>query len=102
MNGLFAAETTLSTGVLVAVVALGIVELALVVFCVVDIVRRPAVLGGRKWVWIVLIVFFNLIGPIVYLAIGRVAPPAAETARDEPETMTRGRAESAADLLYGP
>jgi hypothetical protein len=102
MSGLFAAETTLPTGALFAVIALAIVELVLVVFCIVDIVRRPAVLGGRKWVWIVFIVFFNLIGSIVYLAVGRVAPPEAEAARDEAETMTRGRAESAADLLYGP
>jgi hypothetical protein len=102
MSGLSVAETTLPTGALIAVVALSIIELALVVFCIVDIVRRPAVLGGRKWVWIVFIVLFNLIGSIVYLAVGRVAPPAAEAARDEPETMTRGRAESAADLLYGP
>jgi len=103
MSGLLAAQVTLPTGaLLVAVVVLVVVQLALVVFCIVDIVRRPAVLGGRKWVWIVFILFFNLIGSIVYLAVGRVPPPAAEETRDEPEAMARSRAASAADLLYGP
>lgn len=102
MSGLFAAETTLPAGALVALVVLAVVEIGLAVFCIVDIVRRPAVLGGRKWLWIVLVVLFGLAGPIIYLAVGRVPPPAAAETRDEPEAMTRTRAESAADLLYGP
>ena len=74
-----AAETVFTGAALIVIVALALVELALVVVCLVDIVRRPAVLGGRKWIWVVVVLLFNLVGPIVYLAIGRVSPPAQTT-----------------------
>lgn len=95
-----AADTAFSGGALVAIVALSLVELALVAMCLIDIVRRPAVLGGQKWVWVVVVLLFNFLGCIVYLAIGRVSPPAAEDATGAPDG-TRDRASGAADLLYG-
>jgi hypothetical protein len=101
MVGPIGADVVLPAGALIAVVTLGIVEVGLAVFCIVDIVRRPAVLGDRKWLWIVLIVFFNLVGSIIYLAVGRVQPPLAES-HEAPEVETRGRAQAAADMLCGP
>ena len=101
MAALLAADVTLPPGALIAVVVLGIVEVALVGFCIIDIVRRPAVLGDRKWLWIVLVVLFALPGSIIYLAIGRVAAPAAE-ARDDADADARPRADAAADALYAP
>ncbi len=93
----------ISGGALVALVVLGIVELGLAIYCIVDIVRRPAVAGGHKWVWIVIVALFNLIGSIIYLAVGRAQPEAAEVRADpEPEAAARGKAAAAADLLYGP
>ena len=53
-------------------VVLGIVEVALAGFCIIDIVRRPAVLGDHKWLWIILVILFAVPGSIIYLAIGRV------------------------------
>ena len=100
MPALVAADVIIPTGAMVALVALGLVELALVVFCIIDIVRRPAVLGDRKWVWIVIVALFNLVGSIIYLAIGRVQPPPPET-HAEPDA-TGGRVAAAADILYGP
>ena len=88
------------SGALVALVVLGLLELALAVFCIVDIVRRPMVLGERKWVWIVIVALFSLVGSIIYLAIGRVQPPPPET-RAEPGAAG-GRVAAAADILYGP
>ena len=82
-------------------IVLGIVEVALVGFCIIDIVRRPAVLGDRKWLWIVLVVLFTLPGSIIYLAVGRVTAPAAE-ARDDADADARPRADAAADALYAP
>ncbi len=105
MTQTIADTVTISGGTLDSVVVLGIVELVLVIYCIVDIVRRPAVAvtGGRKWPWIVLIILFNLIGSIVYLAVGRAQPPAAETRADPaPEAAARSRTAAAADLLYGP
>ena len=101
MAALLAADVTLPPGALVPVIILGIVEVALVAFCIIDIVRRPAVLGDRKWLWIVLVVLFALPGSIIYLAIGRVAAPAAE-ARDDADADARPRADAAADALYAP
>jgi hypothetical protein len=103
MTQAIADTVTISGGAVIGLVVLGIVELVLVIYCIVDIVRRPAVTGGKKWPWIVLIVLFNLIGSIVYLAVGRAQPPAAETrAEPAPEAAARNRTAAAADLLYGP
>jgi ABC-2 type transport system ATP-binding protein len=101
LAALLAADVTLPPGALIPVIILGIVEVALVAFCIVDIVRRPAVLGDRKWLWIVLVVLFALPGSIIYLAIGRVPPPAVE-ARDDADADARPRADAAADALYAP
>ncbi len=93
-------QVTLSGGALAAVIVVSLAVIALDVVCIVDVVRRPAVLGGRKWLWILVICLLNLIGPIVYLAVGRVPAPAAEP---QPADSPPGdRAAAAADLLYGP
>ena len=91
------AETTLPPGALVALIVLGVAEVALVVFCLVDLVRRPAVLGDRKWIWALLIVLFAIPGSIIYLAVGRVPAPAADQL---PEAEDRPPADTAADALY--
>jgi len=52
-------------------VPLILVELGLLAFALHDLVRRERVKGGNKWLWGVLIVFFSLIGPILYLVLGR-------------------------------
>jgi hypothetical protein len=100
MTALFAQDVTIPSGALVALIVLGVIEVALAVFCIIDIVRRPAVTGDRKWVWIVIVVLFSLIGSIIYLAVGRAPAPAPEPpAAAHP---TGDRAATAADLLYGP
>jgi ABC-2 type transport system ATP-binding protein len=97
MTVLPVAETTLPPGALVALIVLGVAEVALVVFCLIDLVRRPAVLGDRKWLWALLIVLFAIPGSIIYLAVGRVPAPAAEQL---PEAEDRPPADTAADALY--
>jgi ABC-2 type transport system ATP-binding protein len=99
MAALLLAETTLPTGALAALIVLGVAEVALVVFCLVDLVRRPAVLGDRKWLWALLIVLFAIPGSIIYLAVGRVPAPAAEH-RPEDESADRPGADAAATALY--
>jgi ABC-2 type transport system ATP-binding protein len=98
MGPISAAQMTLPPGALVAVIVLAVVEVALAVFCIVDIVRRPAVLGDRKWLWVLLVVLFTLPGSIIYLAIGRVPGPAPEVADDGGDTLPRAAA--AATALY--
>ena len=53
------------------IIPLILVEIGLVAFALYDLVKRKRVKGGNKWVWGVIIVVVNLIGPILYFVIGR-------------------------------
>ena len=48
-----------------------LLELGLMIWALVDCLKRERVKGGNKVVWILVIVLVNLIGPILYLLIGR-------------------------------
>lgn len=89
-----------SSATLVGLGVLVVVELTLMVAALVSLVRRPAsAVRGPKWLWALVVVFVNTIGPILYFALGRapesvdVAPPTGVT--------TSERADSVADVLYG-
>ena len=88
-----------SSSVAGALIALAVVQLAMQVYALVDVVKRGAVLGGNKWVWALVIALGGLPGTIVYLAVGRISSTgpggAAKAAGDE--TVRR-----AVDSLYGP
>ncbi|HEV7183195.1 MAG: PLD nuclease N-terminal domain-containing protein [Actinomycetales bacterium] len=92
---------SLPIGVVVALAALLLVELALDIFALVDLIRRPRsrVTFGNKWVWAAIIVLINLIGAILYLAIGRKPAPPTELA--PPAAKSRTSMSSVADALYG-
>ncbi|MFH1907499.1 MAG: PLD nuclease N-terminal domain-containing protein [Chloroflexota bacterium] len=47
-----------------------VIQLALLVAALVDLIRRPRT-KGPKWLWAVVIVLVNFIGPIVYFVAGR-------------------------------
>ena len=47
------------------------IELGLIIWALVDLSRRHTVRGGSRFVWLLVILFFNGLGPIVYLAWGR-------------------------------
>ncbi len=47
-----------------------LVELILMVVAIVDLIRSKTV-RGPKWVWALVILFIQIIGPIVYLTLGR-------------------------------
>jgi hypothetical protein len=47
-----------------------LLQLALMIFALVDLIRRERT-KGPKWLWALIIVFVNLIGPILYFIIGR-------------------------------
>ena len=48
-----------------------IIQVALAVIALVDLVKRERVRGGNKLVWVLVIVLVSTIGPIVYLLAGR-------------------------------
>ena len=47
-----------------------VIQLALMITALVDLVRREQT-RGPKWVWALVIVLVNFIGPIVYFVFGR-------------------------------
>ncbi len=47
-----------------------IIQLGLMVFALVDLVRRERT-KGPKWMWAIIIVAVNIIGPVVYLLAGK-------------------------------
>ncbi|MCJ7534812.1 MAG: PLD nuclease N-terminal domain-containing protein [Anaerolineales bacterium] len=52
-------------------IPLVVIELTLLVIALVDLIRREQVRYFPKWVWAVIIVLLNFIGPIAYLIVGR-------------------------------
>jgi len=47
-----------------------IIQLVLMISALVDLVRREHT-RGPKWVWALVILFINYIGPIIYFVVGR-------------------------------
>jgi hypothetical protein len=81
--------------------ALVVAQLALEISALVDMLRRPEsqlTLGGRKWLWAIIILFVNWIGAILYFAVGRRPAPAVEVS---PSAPVAERADAALDALYG-
>jgi hypothetical protein len=93
--------STIPTPLLIVLAALALVEIGLDLVALVDLYRRPTpqVVIGNKWIWVAIILLVNLLGPILYLAIGRKPAPASEssgTAGRPPE-----RVDHIVDSLYG-
>lgn len=51
-------------------IPLMLIQLGLMIFALVDLIKRQKT-RGSKWIWMVLILFVNIIGPILYFLIGR-------------------------------
>jgi hypothetical protein len=80
---------------------LALAQLAFEIWALVDMLKRPAdqlALGGRKWLWAIIILFVNWLGAILYFAIGRKPAPVAETPFARP---IDDNASMALDSLYG-
>lgn len=54
------------------IIPLVVIQLGLLLFSLVDLIKRDKVKGGNKVVWALVIIFINIIGPIVYLIFGKV------------------------------
>jgi ABC-2 type transport system ATP-binding protein len=67
--------------VIALLIPLILLELGLLVAAIVDLLRDDrAVRGGSKGLWAVVIVFVNLVGPILYFLVGRVDGVPEDTA----------------------
>ena len=73
------------------------------VWALVDLVRVDRVVGGRKWLWALAIIFISnfALGAILYFVIGRRVPEEVDDAA-APREPDSDRAARAVDTLYGP
>ncbi len=72
---LIAASASLGSPLVVALLAvLVLVELGLLAWALIDLARRPAdrVAGGSRLLWLLLCLLVQLIGPVIYLIVGRL------------------------------
>lgn len=51
-------------------IPLFLIQLGLMIAALVDLLKREKT-KGPKWMWIIIVVFVNIIGPIVYFVVGR-------------------------------
>ena len=51
-------------------IPLVVIQVGLMIAALIDLVKREKT-KGPKWVWILIVVFVNMIGPIIYFVIGR-------------------------------
>ena len=59
--------------ILPLLIPLIVVQLGLMVLALRDLLREDRrVRGGNKGVWAVMIVFFEILGPLLYLSVGRL------------------------------
>lgn len=79
-------------------------QLALQVAAFIDLARRPHVtLGDRKWAWAIIILFGQLLGSILYFALGRVKYAPGEHKRSLVDMdLAEEKAQAIVDKLYGP
>ncbi len=87
-----------------ALLALAVVQIVVQVWALVDLVRVDAVVGGRKWLWALLIIFVSnfALGAILYFAIGRRVQAPVEEASPEQQVSDEEKTERVLDALYGP
>ncbi len=82
-----------------------VVQIGVEIFAIVKLLKTPddQLVFGKKWPWLLIILFVNLVGAIAFLAAGRkpaeAVDPLAAPVSDAPATTDR--AARAADVLYG-
>ena len=89
-----------STTVAALLIGLIVVQLATQVYALVDLARRDAVRGGRKWPWALAAALGNLPGAIAYLVAGRLPPDEVSHTSSGASTAGGEAARRAVDVLY--
>jgi len=90
--------TALGPAALAGLGVILLIELGLLAWGVIDWAKRPPEqVRGNRVLWLVLMVLVNIIGPVLYLTIGRL--PKTEDAPFTPAAPDE--TSSAVDALYG-
>jgi hypothetical protein len=61
---------TMNSNLILFFIPVLLLQLGLMIYCLVDLSRREKT-RGPKWMWVLLIVLGELVGPVLYLVIGR-------------------------------
>ncbi len=56
---------------LMLIIPIVLLQFFLLIMALIDISKRTQVKGGNKVVWILVVLFFGIIGPLVYFVFGR-------------------------------
>ena len=91
----------ISTPLAIAIVALGVTQLTLQIWALVDLVRRPAP-AQRKAVFALVIVLAGLVGAVAYLAVGRPMLSEETSGAGSAGGANEAARKRALDQLYGP
>jgi hypothetical protein len=101
MSG-FAESLGVPPQVLIGLIVVLVVQITLQIAAVISLVKTPAeqvTLGGRKWLWALIIVLGEVPGPLVWFFAGRKSALAMDAAARQDVVE---RTQAAADTLYGP
>ncbi len=52
------------------IIPLFVIQLGLMITALIDLIKREKT-RGPKWMWVLIVLFVNMIGPIVYFVVGR-------------------------------
>lgn len=52
-------------------IPLFVIQLILQIVALVDLYKRETVTGGKKWIWVLVIIFGEILGPAIYFIFGR-------------------------------
>ena len=52
------------------IIPLVFIQLGLMIFALIDLSKREKT-RGPKWMWVLVIIFGELVGPIIYFVVGR-------------------------------
>ncbi|MGE8204215.1 PLDc N-terminal domain-containing protein [Heyndrickxia sp. NPDC080065] len=47
-----------------------LIQLVLVIVAIIDLIRVKQA-NGPKWLWVIIILFLSIVGPIIYFIVGR-------------------------------
>jgi len=52
------------------IIPLFVIQLGLMITALIDLIKREKT-RGPKWMWVLIVLFVNMVGPIVYFVVGR-------------------------------
>ncbi len=59
------------SNILLLIVPILVIQIGLIVLALVDLNKRDKVTGDSKILWVIIIILFQIFGPLAYFIIGR-------------------------------